>query len=380
MTTGKKPWMKFFPADWRQDPRLRMCDLATRGLWMEMLCLMAEGEPYGHLTVGGAPIKDSDLARLVGADLKTVRKSLHLLSHVGVCSTTSSGVVFSRRMVSDHAKALKDKENGKAGGNPALTGGVNPKDKTHAGEARVQSLERTPKAPTTGPAQPAAPGGVAKDSGIKAADLRDPIASMVERLLTAFPEFAKQGGNGGLLDTSPIMRLVAAGGCDLDLDVEPTITGILARKPARPPNSWTYFRQPIERARDERLASVPKGSAPAPAVTVDASGVLVADPDGVFRVPCEGGARFPVDHERALKEFWSQRLAPWVYQGTWNPRSAGPAPGEPGCIVPPAVLEKAYAWKAEHAEKRRLLRESLAMDDRPSVFGDASPSPVSTHH
>jgi len=47
------PWMKFYPADWRSDPMLRLCSLAARGLWAEMICLMHEAEPYGSLLVNG---------------------------------------------------------------------------------------------------------------------------------------------------------------------------------------------------------------------------------------------------------------------------------------------------------------------------------------
>ena len=50
-----KPWLKFYPADWRADPRLRMCSLAARGLWIELMSYMHEGEPYGHLTIDGVP-------------------------------------------------------------------------------------------------------------------------------------------------------------------------------------------------------------------------------------------------------------------------------------------------------------------------------------
>lgn len=50
------PWMKFYPADWRADPGLRMCSgCCARGMWMEMLCLMHEAMPRGFLKLAGAP-------------------------------------------------------------------------------------------------------------------------------------------------------------------------------------------------------------------------------------------------------------------------------------------------------------------------------------
>lgn len=36
------PWLKFYPTDWRSDPALKMCSLAARGLWIEMIALMHE--------------------------------------------------------------------------------------------------------------------------------------------------------------------------------------------------------------------------------------------------------------------------------------------------------------------------------------------------
>lgn len=152
------PWIKFYPADWLSKPALRLCPMAARGLWMEMLCIMHNAEPYGHLVVNGRPLADEDLARMVGVSLKECRKSLASLALHGIYSVTAGGTIYSRRMVRDNAKALKDKENGKKGGNPGLNGGVNPpdkgEDKAQNPEARVQIEEEggttvllTPKKP-----------------------------------------------------------------------------------------------------------------------------------------------------------------------------------------------------------------------------------------
>lgn len=79
------------------------CPLVVRGLWREMLDLMHDGDPYGHLTAGGVPITDSELARLVGEPLSIVRRYLQELEDKKVFSRTSDGVIFSRRMVRDEA-------------------------------------------------------------------------------------------------------------------------------------------------------------------------------------------------------------------------------------------------------------------------------------
>lgn len=132
----KRPWVKFFPADWRADPKLRSCCMAARGLWMEMLCLMHEAEPCGYLTLNGKPVTDRQLASLAGASVKDVCAWLSELEESGVFSRDEDGKIFSRRILRDVEKEATDKANGKRGGNPSLKRGVNPSDKSHKPEAR----------------------------------------------------------------------------------------------------------------------------------------------------------------------------------------------------------------------------------------------------
>jgi hypothetical protein len=135
-----KPWFKFFPADWRGDPRLRMCSLPARGLWIDLISYMHEGQPYGHLTIDGVVPSLSDIAALVARPLGEVRKAMDELEVKNIFSRDENGAIVSRRMVRDKTKADKDRENGLAGGNPSLTPelnrGVNPVDKAQRLEAR----------------------------------------------------------------------------------------------------------------------------------------------------------------------------------------------------------------------------------------------------
>lgn len=137
--TRKLPWMKFYPADWRADPALRMCSLAARGLWMEMLSIMHEADPRGSLLINGKTIGTKQLASLCGA---THRETIALskeLETAGVFSRAEDGTIFSRRMKRDDEKASRDKANGKAGGNPRLNARVNPLDKAQSPKARSQN-------------------------------------------------------------------------------------------------------------------------------------------------------------------------------------------------------------------------------------------------
>lgn len=144
------PWMKFYPSDWRADPALRTCSLAARGLWVEMLAVMHEAEPYGHLLINGQKPTWAMIATLAGAPSQTVQAAVQELKQAGVFSLTDTGIIFSRRMVRDFEKANRDKANGARGGNPNISNGVNPpvnpktprgvnpEDKAQKPEARSQ--------------------------------------------------------------------------------------------------------------------------------------------------------------------------------------------------------------------------------------------------
>lgn len=135
LTVTASAWMKFYPSDWRADPRLRICSVGARGLWMEMLCLMHEADPIGHLIVNDGLLDDIQIGILAGSTPKETAKLLAELEKAGVFSRSENGTIYSRRMVRDAEKARKDKENGGRGGNPNITKGVNPPDN---GEDKAQ--------------------------------------------------------------------------------------------------------------------------------------------------------------------------------------------------------------------------------------------------
>lgn len=118
---SKNPWMKFYPLDWRGDPKLRMCSMAARGLWIEILALMHEASPYGHLLINGKSPTDAQVAVLAGAPSDQVTGLLSELEAAGVFSRTKDSVVYSRRMIRDEKKSAVARKNGGRGGNPTLS-------------------------------------------------------------------------------------------------------------------------------------------------------------------------------------------------------------------------------------------------------------------
>lgn len=148
----KNPFLKFYTSDWRADPALRMCSLAARGLWIEMICLMHEATPYGQLLVNGQSVTDAQLASLVGTTPEQITELLGELEAAGVFSKTRrGGVIYSRKMMKMEKKAAIARNNGRKGGNPTLSNqtkkqpSVNQKDKgedkPQKPEARNQSIE-----------------------------------------------------------------------------------------------------------------------------------------------------------------------------------------------------------------------------------------------
>jgi hypothetical protein len=270
--------MKFYPRDWRGDQALRAVSLAARGLWIECLCIMHEAKPYGHLVLNGQQVEGATLARMTGVPVDEVTALMAELRQAGVLSMTGKGVVFSRRMTKDHARAQKgrkaankrwsqtsddveqsDAPNGSAIGPPI----------THMPETRNQNVA----------------------SQQRASDFP------YDRLLAA------AGKNGGhhpnlALGISPIVALIAKG-YDLDADIIPAI-----EETSRPDiGSWNFFVRVIERRAAEKAAIKPKPQRPVQAI----------------------------DWPAALRAFQSQ--------GIWYEQRYGPRPGEPKCRVPPELLE-----------------------------------------
>ncbi len=104
------PWLKFYPRDWRGDQALRAVSVAARGLWIEMLCVMHEAQPYGHLILAGQAVSNDVLARVAGLGAEECGALIAELESAGVLSRTRKGVIYSRRMVKDHSRSEKGRK------------------------------------------------------------------------------------------------------------------------------------------------------------------------------------------------------------------------------------------------------------------------------
>ena len=116
----KRPAFQFYPGDWLRDTALRTCSIGARGLWIDMICFMHEGNPYGHLKVNQKVILSTNLAVMCGATLQDIEGWLGELSSAGVFEKTEDGTIYSRRMIRDEIIREARAAGGKLGGNPNL--------------------------------------------------------------------------------------------------------------------------------------------------------------------------------------------------------------------------------------------------------------------
>lgn len=119
----KLPAMQFYPGDWLRD-NVSGCSLSAQGLWLRMMILAHDCDPYGVLEVGGVPMPDPVIAQRCGCGIEEYGRLLAELDSARVPSRTRSGAIFSRRMVRDaqkrHQLSQIRKKAGKNGGNPAF--------------------------------------------------------------------------------------------------------------------------------------------------------------------------------------------------------------------------------------------------------------------
>lgn len=117
----KYPYIKFYFRDWQSNSELQSCSIAARGVWIELMCIMAQCERFGYLERDGKPIDTGTISRLIRVDNPTLNPLLSELESAGVFSRCGlTGAIFSRRMVRDFETAQKFCEFGRKGGNPSL--------------------------------------------------------------------------------------------------------------------------------------------------------------------------------------------------------------------------------------------------------------------
>jgi hypothetical protein len=185
----KRPAFQFYPGDWLRATELRACSVGARGLWIDMICLMHEGSPYGHLKVGGKVIHAANLARMVGATLSEAEGWLGELEEAGVFSRDDAGCIFSRRMVRDEEVRAARAAGGILGGNPALK-----KD-------QVKDTKKVNHPANLGPTPASA---VASSSAVASANQEDKASRAGRVTLQSYIDSLKTKGERFMPDDDPL--------------------------------------------------------------------------------------------------------------------------------------------------------------------------------
>lgn len=92
----KFPWLKFFPGDWLKEPSLTICSPATRGIWIDLICVMHESGGVGQLT--GTVAQLAKLARCSAAEMEQSIRELDAYKIARVTVRNSKVTLLSRRL------------------------------------------------------------------------------------------------------------------------------------------------------------------------------------------------------------------------------------------------------------------------------------------
>lgn len=117
-------WSRFYWSDWSSDPALKLCSLASQGLWMRLLCIASEAEPVGYVKVKNKSLNPRDIAKVIGSPLEEIEPLLIELETAEVFSRGEDGTIYCRRMIRDWVKLEQARKFGLKGGNPRLINGI----------------------------------------------------------------------------------------------------------------------------------------------------------------------------------------------------------------------------------------------------------------
>lgn len=353
MAVQRQPWMKWYPSDWRAEPRLRMCSRAARSLWLDMLGLMHEADPYGHLIVGGIAPNPRQLAALLGDLEKDVVRWLAELEEASVYSVNEQGVIYSRRMVRDKEREAKDRENGKRGGNPKLvqdgygeglptkpTGGLTGGVKAQKPDTRSQNHNLgddspEPRAtPPVDPPQPEPPPQPPANGHAQPATDKARVQAATERICTELGVSLTQDTKR--LNWPGIVGDMLDSGLDLERHLIPAAQ--IAR--SRGKTAIAYVRSVAQARRDREAEGDTRASHAA---------ALGVKPESLPPIP--PGLEITPPEQTTFSQ-WGGRLSAFLANpDNWSPYW-GPNPEQEDCKAHPKALEEYRKRKAQIAAYR----------------------------
>jgi len=107
----------WFWSDWLGDQAVRRLTPAERGVWIDLLALMAAAAPTGYLCdEKGRPLLNTELGRVCNCSEKEMADYITGILDKGAASRDRTGRLFCRRMVREAEMSARRRLNGKPGG------------------------------------------------------------------------------------------------------------------------------------------------------------------------------------------------------------------------------------------------------------------------
>ncbi len=95
---SKQPAFMFYPGSWLKDPNLCLCSAGARGVWIDILCLMAESESPGILQTNGKPWTAEQVIAALRGDSETNAGHFRELVENNVIHVLENGAYTSNLM------------------------------------------------------------------------------------------------------------------------------------------------------------------------------------------------------------------------------------------------------------------------------------------
>lgn len=105
---AKNPAIMFYTGDWLKDPELSLCEPATRGIWIDLLCAMHELDRCGQ--VSGTPEQLSRLARCTSVQMSAAIAELKATKAANVTERNGIVTIANRRMQVEYKKRVGVRE------------------------------------------------------------------------------------------------------------------------------------------------------------------------------------------------------------------------------------------------------------------------------
>lgn len=97
----KRPSFQFYPADWRNNAKLRRCSWGARGAWIELLGLLHDSDDYGLLRW---PLKQ--IAQALGCPVKLLKELVDCGVLYGVEKGTCEPMIYTPRSGRKNGEAV----------------------------------------------------------------------------------------------------------------------------------------------------------------------------------------------------------------------------------------------------------------------------------